>query len=73
MQMSGLKQVIDDNLFCILKAPGRDEKVDLHFVAFIERNNSLYELGMYTDLLVAIVQGDFLLRLYRVTSYDCTG
>jgi len=42
-------------VLCVLKAPGRDEKVDLHFVAFIEHNSTLYELGMYQPVFILIV------------------
>jgi ubiquitin carboxyl-terminal hydrolase L3 len=31
------------------QAPGRDERVDLHFVAFVEHNSSLYELDGRKD------------------------
>ncbi len=27
------------------EAPSRDEKVDLHFIALVEKDGSLYELG----------------------------
>jgi len=30
-------------------APDRDEKVDLHFVAMVEKDGLLYELGMYFE------------------------
>lgn len=34
------------------EAPSRDEKVDLHFVTFIEKDGILYELGEFLKSLV---------------------
>jgi len=43
-----------------VQAPSRDERLDLHFVAFVQHHGSLYELGNYIHRLLKI---DLQLRL----------
>jgi len=44
--------------FGFIQAPARDERVDLHFVAFVHHKGSLYELGNYIFMFVLLMHGE---------------
>lgn len=43
---------------CLLQAPSLDEKVNLHFIAFVNVGGQLYELGELTTAKVRSYVGN---------------
>lgn len=55
-----------------MQAPSRDEQVNLHFIAFVEVDGKLYELGELTHSCRHFVVIQFSRTFWALSSLVCT-